>query len=87
MDRLMGIQDRKASSISDEDDTVMESSSPNYRTHLEAFQDSQDPYDMWHIRQNDRMTDPLENNYDKLQFISMCKKNVDKDKTDLKYYG
>ena len=42
----MGIQDRKASSISDEDDTVMESSSPNYRTHLEAFQDSQDPYDM-----------------------------------------
>ena len=36
-----------ASQISDEDDTVMESSSPNYRTHLEAFQDSQDPYDMW----------------------------------------
>ena len=36
-----------ASQISDdEDDTVMESSSPNYRTHLEAFQDSQDPYDM-----------------------------------------
>ena len=33
------------------------------------------------------MTDPLENNYDKLLFISMCKKNVDKDKTDLKYYG
>ena len=36
-----------ASQISDdEDDTVMESSSPNYRTHPEAFQDSQDPYDM-----------------------------------------
>ena len=35
----------------DEDDTVMKSSSPNYRIHLEAFQDSQDPYDMWQIRQ------------------------------------
>ena len=34
----------------------MESSSPNYRTHPEAFQDSQDPYDMWQIRQNDRRT-------------------------------
>ena len=30
----------------DEDDTIMESSSPNYKTHPEAFQDSQDPYDM-----------------------------------------
>ena len=29
-----------------EDDTIMESSSPNYRTHPEAFQDSQDPYDI-----------------------------------------
>ena len=36
-----------ASQISDdEDDTVMESSSPNQKTHPEAFQDSQDPYDM-----------------------------------------
>ena len=44
-----------ASQISDdEDDIVMESSSPNYRTHPEAFQDSQDPYDIWQIRQNDR---------------------------------
>ena len=30
----------------DEDDTVMESFSPNYRTHPEAFQDSQDSYDI-----------------------------------------
>ena len=37
----------------DEDDIVMESSSPNYRTHPEAFQDSQDPYDMWQIRQKE----------------------------------
>ena len=64
----------------------MESSSPNYKTHPEAFQDSQDPYDMWQIRQNDRTTDPLENNYDKLLFNSMRKKNLDKHKTDLKYY-
>ena len=41
----------------------MESSSPNYITHPEAFQDSQDPYDMWQIRQKedkwpkDKMTD------------------------------
>ena len=35
-----------ASQISNEDDTVMESTSPNDRTHPEAFQDSQDPYDM-----------------------------------------
>ena len=43
-----------ASQISDdEDDTVMESSFPNYRIHLEAFQDSQDPYDMWQIRQKE----------------------------------
>ena len=36
-----------ASQISDdEDDTIMESSSPNRRTHPEAFQDSQDPYDI-----------------------------------------
>ena len=36
-----------ASQISDdEDDTIMESSSPNCRTHPEAFQDSQDPYDI-----------------------------------------
>ena len=41
-----------ASQISDdEDDTVMKSSSPNYRTHPEAFQDSQDPNDMWQKRQ------------------------------------
>ena len=40
-----------ASQISDdEDDTIMESSSPNYRTHLEAFQDSQDSYDIWQTR-------------------------------------
>ena len=32
--------------LDDEDDIVMESSSPNYRTHPEAFQDSQDPYDI-----------------------------------------
>ena len=32
--------------LDDEDDTIMESSSPNYMTHLEAFQDSQDPYDI-----------------------------------------
>ena len=53
--QLASISDRKqlkkqlleaASQISDEDDIVMESSSPNYRTHPEAFQDSQDPYDM-----------------------------------------
>ena len=53
--QLASVSDRKqlkkqllevASQISDEDDIVMESSSPNYRTHLEAFQDSQDPYDM-----------------------------------------
>ena len=38
---------KAASQISnDKDDTVMESYSPNYRTHLEAFQDSQDPYDI-----------------------------------------
>ena len=36
-----------ASQISDdEDDTIMESSSPNCRTHPESFQDSQDPYDI-----------------------------------------
>ncbi|KAK4573648.1 hypothetical protein RGQ29_031556 [Quercus rubra] len=53
--QLASVSDRKqlkmqlleaASQISDEDDTVMESSSPNYRTHLEVFQDSQDPYYM-----------------------------------------
>ena len=32
--------------LDDEDDTIMESSSPNYRSHPEAFQDSQDPYDI-----------------------------------------
>ena len=38
---------KAASQISDdEDDTIMESSSLNYRTHLEAFQDSQNPYDI-----------------------------------------
>ena len=37
---------KAASQRSNEDDTVMESSSPNYRTHPEAFQDSQDPYDV-----------------------------------------
>ena len=30
----------------DEDDIIMESSSPNYGTHPKAFQDSQDPYDI-----------------------------------------
>ena len=54
--QLASISDRKqlkkqlleaATQISDdEDDTIMESSSRNYRTHLEAFQDSQDPYDI-----------------------------------------
>ena len=53
--QLASVSDRKqlkkqlleaASQISDEDDTVMESSSPNYKTHPKAFQDSQDPYDM-----------------------------------------
>ena len=53
--QLASVSDRKqlkkqlleaASQIPDEDDIVMESSSPNYRTHPEAFQDSQDPYDM-----------------------------------------
>ena len=54
--QLASISDRKqfkkqllkaASQISDdEDDTIMESSSLNYRTHLEAFQDSQNPYDI-----------------------------------------
>ena len=32
--------------LNDKDDTMMESSSPNYRTHLEMFQDSQDPYEI-----------------------------------------
>ena len=54
--QLASISDRKqlkkqlleaASQILDnEDDIIMESSSPNYRTHLEAFQDSQDRYDI-----------------------------------------
>ena len=54
--QLASISDRKqlkkqlleaASQISDdEDDTIMESSSPNYRTHPKALQDSQDPYDI-----------------------------------------
>ena len=38
----------------------MESSSPNYRTHLEAFRDSQDLYDIWQIRKDDKTIDPLE---------------------------
>ena len=51
----------------------MESSSPNYKTHLEAFQDSQDPYDMWQIRQKiERQNADLERYFDrKLLFISM----------------
>jgi len=54
--QLASILDRKqlkkqllevASQISDdENDTIMESSYPNYKTHPEAFQDSQDPYDI-----------------------------------------
>ena len=69
-----------ASQISDdEDDTVLESSSPNYRTHPEAFQDSQDPYDMRQIRRNDRTTDPLGNNYDRLLFISTQDRKIQKD--------
>ena len=32
--------------LDDEDDTILESSSPNYRTHPKAFHDSQDPYDI-----------------------------------------
>ena len=36
-----------ASQISDdEDDTMIDSSSPNYRTHPEMFQDSQDSYEI-----------------------------------------
>ena len=55
--QLSSISDRRqlkkqllkaASQISDdEDDTIMESSSLNYKTHPEAFQDFQDPYDIW----------------------------------------
>ena len=87
-DQLASVLDRKqlkkqlleaASQISDdEDDTVLESSSPNYRTHPEAFQDSQDPYDMRQIRRNDRTTDPLGNNYDRLLFISTQDRKIQK---------